>query len=703
MFLGSFMFSAKAAPFPNLPTSPVSIEITTSAPNIYPLTIVLSNVPSGFDVTNGPYTGFCANLSITITIGVVYSATLVSSLTISGGMWNEINYILNNVPAGATGHDIQAAIWLVLGFTDAQILAIAGFTPSALANTMGANAELYGESFVPGPGQIVAVQLNTTGEQTLLIELTIPIPPQDDVYVPPGPPGTAYGSQSEWISPTLATFIGSPGHLSSTPVGTFYTDGPYWNTYTKTGSTTTVTQTNPWAYTTGGFSTSTLPSTAYVQYGAQVTIVGFIPGVNVAPGEVPPPVELQVTWNGQPGVITLTDPSNYTVSNTEPPKIYSDVSTSYTWCYPTTGANKAATYQLWSGNYAQVYAYLWGTSSPPSYVFGTPSVAMNGEWFWYTFTPNAGDWIALDSSGQCLTPPTYDITAQFTYLTTEIWFNHNDWNVCLLQIHKDVSWSSNEIIEDQISVVNVGTGSLAAVNSLVLTQTFPTDGKLLQYISSAEIGILSTSSGMTTEPLIALPGFSSLEYPNTLALSSTGLPSAYTTLLPGQTLVIDILIAISDTAPPSFTGTIVYQAMATCNQIAPWKPVIGYAVLPYPDAAPSVTLDPTTLWTGYYLQVIGGVLTFSSVSEIAGVSSVISGPVLSMLTTPITITPGAWTLDPAPVPLIAGETSVTAADVALVRNAMLGLAPYDPRMDVNANGIVDVQDLAAYEAAAGMS
>jgi hypothetical protein len=681
--------SAVSANFPNLPTSSLSVNLT-NVPGLYPLTVVLSGVPSGYDVTNQAYTGFCVNLTVDISGYTIYSATLKSSLTM-GSPWDKINYILNNQGA-ATAQDVQAAIWLVEGYTAAQITSLAGFTPTAAALALYSNAELYGNSFVPSAGQILAVRVQVSGGQNLLIELRMP---------------SDYGNQSEWISPTLASFIGSPGNLGN-PIGTFYTNGPFWNTYTGTGSTTAVTQTKPWAYTSTGFSSSTLPATPFVPYGDQVTVVGFIPGVNVAPGEVPPPVELQVTWNGQPGVITLTDPSNYTVSNTEPPKIYSDVSTSYTWCYPTTGANKAATYQLWSGNYAQVLSYLWGTTTAPAWwtaVYGPAGVAQNGEWFWYTFTPNAGDWIALDSSGQCLTPYTYDITAQFTYLTTEIWFNHNDWNVCLLQIHKDVSWSTNEIIEDQISVADVGAGSLATVNSLVLTQTFPTDTKLTEYPSSAEIGVISTSSGKTLEPLIALPGFSSLEYPNTLALSTTGLPSAYTNLMPGQTLVISILIQISDVATPSFTGTIVYQAMATCNQIAPWKPVIGYAALPYPGSDDSVVVnDPTTLWTGYYLYVNAtGVLTFRSISRIGGVSSVVSGPVLSMLTTPITITPGAWTLDPAPVPLIAGETSVTAADVALVRNAMLGLAPYDPRMDVNANGIVDVQDLAAYEAAAGMS
>ncbi len=56
-------------------------------------------------------------------------------------------------------------------------------------------------------------------------------------------------------------------------------------------------------------------------------------------------------------------------------------------------------------------------------------------------------------------------------------------------------------------------------------------------------------------------------------------------------------------------------------------------------------------------------------------------------------------LDPEPVPLIAGETAVTAADVALVQKAVVGLAPYDVRMDCNGNGRIDLEDLKLFELA----
>ncbi len=170
--------SVKGNSFPQLPNAPVTATVNTSVDS-YPLSVTLSGVPTGYDVTNGNYTGFCADLLTTIYPNSPYSATLVSSLTIPGNEWPEINYILNNVPPGATGQDIQAAIWLAEGpFTDADILAYAGFTPSALANTMANNAELHGESFTPNSTQPTAVEVLIPGAQTLLIELpTIDVAP----------------------------------------------------------------------------------------------------------------------------------------------------------------------------------------------------------------------------------------------------------------------------------------------------------------------------------------------------------------------------------------------------------------------------------------------------------------------------------------------------------------------------------------------
>ncbi len=169
MLSGALMITAKAIAFPNLPSTPVTVDVTSGI-NVYPLTIVLSGVPAGFDVTNKAYTGFCIDLLTTINPGQDYSAILISSLGLST-TWNKINYILNNQQG--TAQDVQAAIWLVEGFTDAEILSNAGFDPSATADAMVTAANAH-SGFTPGPGQIVAVWCDVTGGQDVLIELTIP-------------------------------------------------------------------------------------------------------------------------------------------------------------------------------------------------------------------------------------------------------------------------------------------------------------------------------------------------------------------------------------------------------------------------------------------------------------------------------------------------------------------------------------------------
>jgi hypothetical protein len=162
--------SAKASTFPNLPATPVTVTVTTGA-GVYPLTAVLSNVPAGYDVSNGAYTGWCHDLLTTITHDTPYSAVLISSLSLPTP-WDKINYILNHKTG--TGQDVQAAIWLTQGFSGAQILANAGFSPSAVAITLYNNANANGGGFVPGPGQIVAVLADVEGGQDLIIELRQP-------------------------------------------------------------------------------------------------------------------------------------------------------------------------------------------------------------------------------------------------------------------------------------------------------------------------------------------------------------------------------------------------------------------------------------------------------------------------------------------------------------------------------------------------
>jgi hypothetical protein len=59
------------------------------------------------------------------------------------------------------------------------------------------------------------------------------------------------------------------------------------------------------------------------------------------------------------------------------------------------------------------------------------------------------------------------------------------------------------------------------------------------------------------------------------------------------------------------------------------------------------------------------------------------------------------TLDPLPVDLN-GDGVINAVEVNTVRAAIVGLVPYDMRMDCNGNGRVDVEDLFQFKISAGM-
>jgi hypothetical protein len=218
----------------------------------------------------------------------------------------------------------------------------------------------------------------------------------------------------------------------------------------------------------------------------------------------------------------------------------------------------------------------------------------------------------------------------------------------------------------------------------------------------AMISIVTTSTGATIQPPYPLPNVVNLEYPNVYTISTSGLPSAYTSLAPGQTMVISLLLQVTDTGS-GFKGTVVFDAMATAAQIAPFKSPLAIATVAYPYGVTGLT-GGTYLWNG-------NILTFNSPNTYGpGSMDSVPGTVLRTYVTdstpisdPVLTTSSPWALDPAPLPLIAGETSVTAADVALVRDMVLGLAPYNPNADCNANGYITLQDLAEYEAAAGMS
>jgi hypothetical protein len=182
---GVLMTSAMAWPCPTLPSTMVTLNQTNLTPYDYPFLSLLSNVPPGFDVSNGMYTGWCIDLVGHVTRGVDYPVLLLCSLSLSlpapynSLPWDMINYVLNHKQG--TGVDISQAIWYFCNgnaWPTAAQLPSYPFTlpPTTLAQAMVTDALTNGSGYVPGPSKVVAVICDPedVAAQDTIIEVTIP-------------------------------------------------------------------------------------------------------------------------------------------------------------------------------------------------------------------------------------------------------------------------------------------------------------------------------------------------------------------------------------------------------------------------------------------------------------------------------------------------------------------------------------------------
>jgi cysteine-rich repeat protein len=197
----------------NLPCDPVTV---THGPWLggtnSTLDITLSNVPSGFDATDGTtYTGWCIedNLKPDLNAPLLVDSTcdqvdLPSSY--QGIPWDKVNYLLNHKIG--TSLDVQNALYYVAGADSA-----ATPPPNANVQAMIDNANANGDGFLAGPGQVTAVVIFADGigkfgaapddNQDTIIEVPIPSDvcgngivgnTPGETYDPPGSPAGASGN-----------------------------------------------------------------------------------------------------------------------------------------------------------------------------------------------------------------------------------------------------------------------------------------------------------------------------------------------------------------------------------------------------------------------------------------------------------------------------------------------------------------------------
>jgi PKD repeat protein len=165
----------KATQSPNvrLPHELVTMRATNGVDSYFDLS--LSYVPSGFDITNGTYEGWCIQLSTFMARNVNHTVLLYSSYdpsipsNFSNQNWTKVNYVINHKHGDRMS--IQNVIWYYMcknpnpmNDTDAE--------------TMITDANENGSAFIPVAGQKVAVIAEVVDgdfpNQRTFLELTLP-------------------------------------------------------------------------------------------------------------------------------------------------------------------------------------------------------------------------------------------------------------------------------------------------------------------------------------------------------------------------------------------------------------------------------------------------------------------------------------------------------------------------------------------------
>lgn len=151
----------------NLPMDPVTMTVYDGTLSYFET--VLSDVPSGYDVTNGMYVGWCVDRRYTIPrdptshLVMLYASCDPDSLPedIKYEAWDMVNYILNHMQGMMM--DIQDAIWYFVNMVNGYPVS----TPAAQAMVNDAMAN--GVGFVPGPCEVMAIICYPEGETQISI------------------------------------------------------------------------------------------------------------------------------------------------------------------------------------------------------------------------------------------------------------------------------------------------------------------------------------------------------------------------------------------------------------------------------------------------------------------------------------------------------------------------------------------------------
>ena len=182
----------------HLPPGQITMKVFSSTTSYF--RTQLFNVPTGFEVSNGNYTGWCTDSAHTINTNTAYQTTLYSTYNTSlpshlyHQNWSKVNYILNH-KIGTDWHQVEYAILYILNFGN-QGLNSNGWS-------MVNDAISYGGSYIPDCGDKIAIiaDVSPTVQRTVF-ELTLPAytlsistDGEGSVEVDPQETGYTYGEE----------------------------------------------------------------------------------------------------------------------------------------------------------------------------------------------------------------------------------------------------------------------------------------------------------------------------------------------------------------------------------------------------------------------------------------------------------------------------------------------------------------------------
>lgn len=152
LFSGTLIGVYAGVPNISLPGEPVTMTVSDGSVSYFD--IYLTNVPEGFDVTNGYYVGWCADRSVKmprdeqLVVRLWNSYDPMLPYPLREKNWSKVNYILNHKD-DATKIEIQGAIWFLLNDYPAEISLLSTKAQDLVNSADGL--------FVPKAGEWIAI------------------------------------------------------------------------------------------------------------------------------------------------------------------------------------------------------------------------------------------------------------------------------------------------------------------------------------------------------------------------------------------------------------------------------------------------------------------------------------------------------------------------------------------------------------------